>query len=83
MTSEHKEDNYGQPAASAEPVAIPEGWYLVPFEPTEGMLSAGIPENAVLDPGTAFMFRKGRISTWKHMIGAAPAAPVATNQESA
>lgn len=56
--------------AQAQPV--PEGWYLVPLEPTEKMLSAGIPDNAILDAGTQIMFRNGRISSWKHMVGAAP-----------
>lgn len=51
-------------AASAEPVAAPKGWRLVPVSPTKEMLLAGETD----EYGTAIW--------WDLMLAAAPAAPV-------
>lgn len=56
-------------AASAEPVAAPKGWRLVPVSPTKEMLLAGETD----EYGTAIW--------WDLMLAAAPAAPVAAQPD--
>lgn len=56
----------GAAPVSAEPVAVPKGWRLVPVSPTKEMLLAGETEEYDAE------------LWWSLMLDAAPAAPVAT-----
>ena len=48
--------------------SVPEGWKLVPIEPTEAMLEVGFfAENDVFDSA-----KTKRIHVWKDMLSAAP-----------
>lgn len=57
---------------AASQQSAPEGWRLVPVEPTEAMLTP--PEGMVLDQTMAPLWRRGRVLTWQDMLAAAPTA---------
>jgi len=58
------------PAPAAQPVAIPQGWRLVPAEPTLEMMAAcGY-------AGEAAHARIACVRDWRAMLAAAPAAPM-------
>lgn len=54
------------------PVAVPDGWKLVPIEPTQGMNSAGYMRNLELGGG-----KRSADETYKAMVRASPSAPAA------
>ena len=55
-------------AAQGQEPSVPEGWKLVPIEPTEAMLEVGFfAENDVFDSA-----KTKRIHVWKDMLSAAP-----------
>ena len=59
-------------AAHVQQVSVPEGWRLVPVDPTPGMIDAALrSEDASLDP------RSIVIADYRAMLAAAPAAPAA------
>lgn len=58
-------------ATPAQPVAVPDGWKLVPIEPTEAMILA--PGALRTDGKVARIHR----DIWKRMMEAVPAAPAA------
>lgn len=58
--------NLGRKKVQAAP-GVPEGWRLVPVEPTPKML-------------VAYMEADGAIKRWKAMIAAAPAQPAAHDE---
>lgn len=53
--------------------AVPEGWKLVPIEPTPEMTAAAM-TGAKFDPKFAGMFITGLIANWRKMLAAAPQA---------
>lgn len=55
-----------QPSASGR---VPEGWVLVPKEPTDWMMRAGAQD-------TSFVTRIGAASVYKAMLASAPRAPL-------
>lgn len=58
--------------APVQQVSVPDGWKLVPVEPTPGMIDAALrSEDASLDP------RSIVIADYRAMLAAAPAAPAA------
>lgn len=59
---------YAAPIPQQPEPSVPEGWKLVPIEPTEAMLEVGFfAENDVFDSA-----KTKRIHVWKDMIAAAP-----------
>lgn len=65
---------YTAPPAQPAPAATsaPEGWKLVPLEPTPGMVASAM-IGAVFDPKLAGMFVSGLTSNYRKMLAAAPA----------
>ena len=59
---------YAAPSPQQPAPSVPEGWKLVPIEPTEAMLEVGFfAENDVFDSA-----KTKRIHVWKDMLAAAP-----------
>ena len=64
---------YLAPGAQAQPApSIPEGWKLVPIEPTEKMISEGSCASSL--PGPHYISEGCAQQCWKYMIAAAPEA---------
>ena len=53
--------------------AAPDGWVLVPVEPTEAMLAAG--ESAAWDDGNSMPAIRAMPKAWSAMLSASPAPP--------
>lgn len=68
-----RSNGFGTPSTQAAPVAVPEGWKLVPVEPTDTMVAVGYDTvNSRTYPD-----QKATRQAWVAMLAAAPAAPVA------
>ena len=69
------------PPTAVEPVTVPDGWKLVPVEPTEAMIDAG---DEINEAGAAWSgYSEIPASAEKHyraMLAAAPTPPASTDQ---
>ncbi len=54
---------------------VPDGWKLVPIEPTSEMIGSGGLASFKSDMATGLNVREGLISTYKAMLAASPTAP--------
>ncbi|RQU16285.1 hypothetical protein DF153_21085 [Burkholderia cenocepacia] len=66
--------SFGAPALASEPVAIPAGYALVPIEPTDEMVTAGVAKGDSDFYGDALVRAEVR-SDYRAMIAAAPPQP--------
>lgn len=57
-----------------QPVAVPEGWKLVPIEPTEGMLRSAMQYDKAQEPGDDPELAESLRIDWSLMLDAAPIA---------
>ncbi|WP_186198055.1 hypothetical protein [Burkholderia gladioli] len=60
---------------SPRAAGLPEGWKLVPIEPTEKMVNEGSCASSL--PGPHYISESAASQCWHNMLDAAPAAPVA------
>lgn len=74
------ESHAASPPPAVEPVALPEGWKLVPVEPTDAMIDAG---DEINEAGAAWSgYAEIPASAEKHyraMLAAAPTPPASTD----
>ncbi|WP_312537657.1 hypothetical protein [Stutzerimonas nitrititolerans] len=72
-------DNAAPIAQTApQPVAVPEGWKLVPIEPTEGMLRSAMQYDKAQEPGDDPELAESLRIDWSLMLDAAPIAQIAS-----
>lgn len=67
-------------AQQPAPVAVPDGWKLVPVEPTGGMLDNATSCVVAVGDGADYVGRDEAAEIYRALLAAAPAAPVALGQ---